>query len=373
MVGVPYSAVLSATGGAPPYAFQVIEGSPEWLLLKSDGTLEGTPDATGVHDLLISVFDANFADASTSLSLEVTEPRALALKDSIPDAVSGRPYSAQVAVGGRPPYSWNVTRGSLPTGLAFDAEGRLAGNVEAPGSFAVSVELSDSGEPRSRVRGDVRVTVVEETALRIAVRGDIVVYTNADVSFPLAAEGGVPPYRWSLLQGGLQPGLRLDEEAGKLVGRVMRVQTATVTLEVADSEGSRDEAVVHVRAQVYRAQSSRGDERDSGCSCSTLSSGVDALPRPRDEPWEHQGLAFALFGMVIWAFRRIRVGRPGLRHSSGQQASGLVDRRCGRRVPLPKNEDRSDHWSGFAISGDHRSVDPRGTRRRAAQFQSRYP
>src|SRR5262249_28885547 len=57
-VGVQYDAMVEATGGTPPYAFQLIgEGTPGWLLMASGGIMTGTPDMAGSFTLLVSVRD----------------------------------------------------------------------------------------------------------------------------------------------------------------------------------------------------------------------------------------------------------------------------------------------------------------------------
>jgi uncharacterized repeat protein (TIGR02543 family) len=61
-------------------------------------------------------------------------------------ATVGSPYSVTVAAsGGTPPYSWSVLAGSLPPGLALtSSSGTIAGNPSALGTFAFTVEATDS-------------------------------------------------------------------------------------------------------------------------------------------------------------------------------------------------------------------------------------
>jgi hypothetical protein len=267
-VGVPYVGQVSATGGASPYAYQVVTGAPSWLRLSSDGSISGTPDAPGTHTLVISVFDSVSANISGSVVLEVVQPTAMSLVESIPSAVVGNAYSTQIVSGGVPPYNVTVTQGTLPNGFAFDAAGRLAGNPTSGGNWTIGIAVTDSNSPQGSVQGTLQLNVIERQSLEITVGNELIVYTNSDIDQALTVQGGVPPYRWSVVQGELMAGLSLDGESGHLIGRVMSTATATVTFGVTDSEGTYDDAVVIVRARVYRNTSGRGKSRDDGgCVC----------------------------------------------------------------------------------------------------------
>lgn len=270
MVGVPYVASVQATGGTPPYAFTVLQG-PSWLRTTSSGELSGTPTEPGSYSLLVYVVDNGEGDASVMVPLEVVQPSALALAESLPSAVVGMPYAAQVVLGGRPPYTMAVTSGQLPPGLTFEGTtGGLTGSVTSMGSWTMDVQVGDSNTPPAMVSGQLRIDATMLTELRISLGNEISVYTNADIMFDLQATGGVAPYTWGIVQGALQEGITLDP-AGKLLGRVTRVSTATVTFSVNDSMGARAEKEIFVRATVYRSGSGGGgrggSSRSSGCGC----------------------------------------------------------------------------------------------------------
>jgi hypothetical protein len=58
-VGVPYSAMLTVTGGAPPYTWSLVSGSlPPGLALDANGTVSGTPTTEGIFDLTVKVTDS---------------------------------------------------------------------------------------------------------------------------------------------------------------------------------------------------------------------------------------------------------------------------------------------------------------------------
>jgi len=94
-----------------------------------DGTVtvvEENADAAGVTVLRVGDWTVRypgfaFAEWLTATGLTVTAPHP-------PPASAGRRYSfALTATGGRPPYRWRVTDGTLPAGLTLSAAGTLTG------------------------------------------------------------------------------------------------------------------------------------------------------------------------------------------------------------------------------------------------------
>jgi hypothetical protein len=78
MVGTPYSATLSASGGTPPYRWTITAGSlPSGLSLSSSGAIAGTPSSTGSSSFTVQVTDFTTPIAQTAtkdLSISVVVP-----------------------------------------------------------------------------------------------------------------------------------------------------------------------------------------------------------------------------------------------------------------------------------------------------------
>jgi large repetitive protein len=73
----------------------------------------------------------------------------LEVKDTtLPGATSGSAYTFQLkATGGRPPYSWAIVSGHLPSGLTLSDAGLISGSPssgDAPGAYKFKVQLTDS-------------------------------------------------------------------------------------------------------------------------------------------------------------------------------------------------------------------------------------
>jgi hypothetical protein len=77
------------------------------------------------------------------------QPEITITTTAIPEGTTGNPYDESLEVeGGTPPYSWELTAGTLPDGLALDpSNGKIAGIPAAAGVFNFSVRATDSGDP----------------------------------------------------------------------------------------------------------------------------------------------------------------------------------------------------------------------------------
>jgi Peptidase A4 family/Putative Ig domain len=75
-VGAPYSATLTASGGAAPYIWSVVSGSlPPGIGLSAAGVLAGTPTAAGAFTFGVSVSDSKGRNKQAGLALSVAAPQ----------------------------------------------------------------------------------------------------------------------------------------------------------------------------------------------------------------------------------------------------------------------------------------------------------
>jgi hypothetical protein len=146
--GVPFSAALTATGGAVPYSWSVSGPLPTGLSLSSStGVISGTPSQAGPFTFNIQVKDGNATTASSGYTVNISTaaPSPLQITTStLPGGNVGTAYrSTLTAIGGTPPYTWSS--GPLPTGLSLAASsGVISGTPSQAGSFPVSIQISDS-------------------------------------------------------------------------------------------------------------------------------------------------------------------------------------------------------------------------------------
>lgn len=154
-VGTPYSQPLTTIGGAPPYTWSIALGTlPVGVALNSStGLIGGVPTApVNAVMLTFKVADSSSPAQTSNISLPLTiVPAGLVISTtSLPTGTVGTPYSQTVnATGGTPPYTWTLTLGALPAGIALDsATGRINGTpASAANAIALSFTVTDSTTP----------------------------------------------------------------------------------------------------------------------------------------------------------------------------------------------------------------------------------
>lgn len=130
----------------------VTDTSVRWFVTEANG---GAVDAAGLYTApaaagTFHVTVASVADPSKSAvaTIEVAAaPAPLAVTTTtLPDALVGSAYEATLeATGGDSPYSWSVSSGSLPSGLALDSStGTIAGAATGAASSSFTVRVTDA-------------------------------------------------------------------------------------------------------------------------------------------------------------------------------------------------------------------------------------
>jgi hypothetical protein len=147
VVGVPYTQVFAATGGATPYQWFISTGTaPTGLALSTTtGSLTGTPTAAGTFNFTIQVVDAAGRNTSASFTIAVTAAMTITTA-TLPGATVGIAYNQALAVaGGAAPFTWSIASGALPPGIALNP-GSLNGIPSAPGTFTFTVSVTGGGQ-----------------------------------------------------------------------------------------------------------------------------------------------------------------------------------------------------------------------------------
>jgi subtilisin family serine protease len=146
-VNIAFSKTLAASGGTPPYAWEVIEGVlPAGLTLDgASGVISGIPTATTADLFTVQVTDASFASTARTFRLFVNVLPLGIETTTLPRATTGAAYSQTLsALGGDPPYTWSITAGALPAGLTLDAGGTISGVATASGTFDFTATVTDA-------------------------------------------------------------------------------------------------------------------------------------------------------------------------------------------------------------------------------------
>src|SRR5581483_12050596 len=121
-------------------------------------------------------------------------------------------------VGGTPPYSGTIVSGALPAGITFDPSTMtLNGTPLEPGPFNAVMSFTDAASHVVRLTENLKV---------IGPSPSISIFTNADLGAAAAGASyslqflvsGASSYAFSIVSGGLPPGLTLSPSSGVLSG-----------------------------------------------------------------------------------------------------------------------------------------------------------
>jgi hypothetical protein len=146
---------------------------------------------------------------------------------ALPTALLNQPYHLALAgTGGASPYTWQIVNGVLPANLKLDSvAGVITGAPTKLERTQFTIELTDTEKRSARREVVLEVrpsgTTAAPTPPQIRVTTAMLMFPDAvsgsPYNFRLAADGGAPPYQWTLAQGKLPTGLNLTP-SGELVG-----------------------------------------------------------------------------------------------------------------------------------------------------------
>ncbi|HVU15368.1 MAG TPA: DUF4082 domain-containing protein [Candidatus Didemnitutus sp.] len=147
---------------------------------------------------------------------------------SLSGATAESSYSATVsATGGAAPYSWSITSGSLPAGLALNAStGIIAGTPTVLGTSTFTVGVTDSGPPVQSI-GKTLSIVVSPTTGAISLWAASATPSKADVGADNPVELGV---KFQSDVSGYITGIRFYKSAANTGTHVANLWSATGTL-----------------------------------------------------------------------------------------------------------------------------------------------
>jgi hypothetical protein len=236
--GVPFDHALAVTTatGAGGWSWKLLTGTlPPGLALGADGRITGTPTATAFRSFTVEVTDASGAKATKALTLKINPALAVENVD-LPPWTEFRPLTHTFgATGGTGDLRWSLLSGTMTVfdGLASQT-GTLQGTTLAAGTYEYVLQVKDEvGATATRSYASiVRPTpTVPWAELPPAAVGRP--YTGT-----LAAADGTGPFRWTLTEGSLPPGLVLEESTGRITGTPTAARTAPLAVSLVDRAGA---------------------------------------------------------------------------------------------------------------------------------------
>jgi hypothetical protein len=237
IVGSVYAAQIVAQGGTAPYTFAAVGLLPPGLSMNASGAITGTPTVAGTYAFTVNATDKNNCVGSQVITITTQCPViTISPPSPLPVAVQYAPYSAPAlsAAGGTTPYTWSISSGSLPTGLALNSTtGVISGSTSAaPGTYTFVVRATDrwSCTGDANYSMDVGCPTINITPASLPGATQLLPYSQT-----ISASGGTAPYTFTLVAGTLPSGLNLASATGIISGTPTLVESQTFTLRATDA------------------------------------------------------------------------------------------------------------------------------------------
>lgn len=244
-VGSVYNQTVSATGGKTTYTWSIISGAlPAGLSLNaSTGIITGTPTTAGTSSFTVQVADVNAVTATKALSIAINNVPVISTV-SLPDGYLNTVYSQTLAVtGGKSPYTWSITSGTLPTGLSLNVStGVVSGKPTATGSKTLTFQVKDASNTTATKSLTITIYALPSISTTTLANGTI----GTLYSQTMAATGGKTAYTWSITNGTLPAGLSLNASTGAITGTPTTAGTSNCTFQVADANGKTASKVLSI-------------------------------------------------------------------------------------------------------------------------------
>jgi hypothetical protein len=237
-----YSQTLLTTPatGTAPFLWSVSSGAPPTgLTLGSDGSLTGTPTATGQFTFTVKVTDTAGATATQTYTNETISP-ALSINSGATLPAWTRNFAGYsqslTATGGTGGHTWSIAGGALPTGMSLSAAGAVTGTpTSAAGPYSFTAKVTDSIGASSTLQ----ISMTLNAQLSITNGFPLAPWTQGKSGYgqTMTASGGTGSTTFSLNPGPLPPGLSLASN-GNITGNPSTPGTYNFTVQVTDSLGA---------------------------------------------------------------------------------------------------------------------------------------
>ena len=330
-LGFDYDKSLTASGGLPPYQWQVNGTLPPGLSLSADGQFSGVPTALGSWVFEVQVTDSEQTTVAQSLTLAVVVPPPapaeiiidnldgnVALTGTWAFSSGANPWAGTSIYsndGGT--FRWLPTlynsqtyevfawwtdhanritnvpykighAGGETTVIVNQQQNNLAGQWNSLGTFhfnpGTGSYVEVSGENGQANADAVRFVAVGAAPLAIETASLTDGTVGDNYSESLSGSGGTPPYAWGVV-GQLPPGLQLDADDGEISGVPTLAGLYNFTLTLVDqAAGSTEKAL-----SILVADSSLDEQIIDNLDANTSQTGT-WLVSSGAAPWDGQSI-----------------------------------------------------------------------------------
>jgi hypothetical protein len=239
-VGTPFSQAFTQSGGFGAVTFSTASTLPAGMSLSASGVLSGTPTQPGTFPITVTVTDSNGCTGTgptytlviVCQTITVTNP---ATTTGTVDAPFSANFTQSGAIG---TATFTIASGSLPAGLTLSSSGVLSGTPQVPGTFSITVKVTDSngctgtGPTYTLVIACQTITVTNPGPAT----GTFGVPLSGSFTFTQSGVGTHTPAVFSINSGSLPSGVSLSS-SGVLSGTPTQTGVFSVTVKVTDANG----------------------------------------------------------------------------------------------------------------------------------------
>ena len=143
--------------------------------------------------------------SSQSLSVTIDPEVPVSVKTtSLGNGNQGQPYSETLAAkGGDVPYTWAITKGTLPAGLSLTSYGVISGTPTGWGVSTFTVKATDLSSPAQTATGTVTLDVIEAPPTSAVVMPSVGSSVSGTQVLDASASSGVTQVQYELTGGSL--------------------------------------------------------------------------------------------------------------------------------------------------------------------------
>ncbi len=217
---------------------------PAGLTLNADGTITGTPTATGTYAFSIAAMNGSRSGVA-SPTYYVQNAGALTLSYATPQTfTSGTAISTQSPTLGNATTgfstSYAVVSGTLSPGLTLNADGTITGTPTTVGTYAFSIRATNGNRTATAALSYTTVSAAP-TALNYTTP---VTYTATVAITPnLPNASGGAPTSYAVTSGSLPTGLTLNTTDGTISGTPTAAGTFSVTIRGSNGSGNASQSL----------------------------------------------------------------------------------------------------------------------------------
>ena len=225
-VGTSYSQTLRAAGASSLTWTRTSGSLPAGLTLNADGTITGTPTASGTSDFTVQAGAGNNITATKAFRITVDPAQAINITTtSLPSGKVGTSYTATLA-SSTSGVTWSVSAGSLPAGLSLNAStGTISGTPTSAGTSTFTVRAVKGASSGTR---QLSITVAQADAINITTTS--LPSGKVGTSYTATLASGTSGVTWSVSSGSLPAGLSLNASTGTISGTPTSAGTYTFTV-----------------------------------------------------------------------------------------------------------------------------------------------